>query len=136
MFSASAVANFLACHHLLTLDLAQVTGEIKKPFFYDPSVELLRELGARHEAAYLRHLIDQGLDVANIRSDLPWAEGAAHTADALRRGASVIYQATFQNGPWHGRSDFLIRVPNPANLVRGRMNRWKQNWRGQQRLGH
>ena len=116
MFSASDVANFLACHHLLTLDLAQAAGKIKKPFFYDPSVELLRELGARHEQAYLSHLIDQGLDVANIRRDLPWAEGTAQTADALRRGVSVIYQATFQNGPWHGRSDFLIRVPKPSQL--------------------
>jgi len=116
MFSASDVANFLACHHLLTLDLAQAAGKIEKPYFYDPSTELLRELGARHEQAYLRHLIDQGLDVANIPKDISWADGAAQTVDALRRGASIIYQATFQNGVWHGRSDFLIRVPKPSRL--------------------
>jgi hypothetical protein len=50
MFSASDVANFLACHHLLTLDIARVAGQIEKPYFYDPSVELLRELGARRSA--------------------------------------------------------------------------------------
>lgn len=117
MFSASGVANFLACHHLLTLDLAQAAGRIKKPYFNDPGVELLRELGARHEQAYLRHLtVDQGLDVANIPTDISWAEGAVQTVDALRRGASVIYQATFRSGPWHGRSDFLIRVSKPSAL--------------------
>jgi uncharacterized protein len=117
MFSASDVANFLACHHLLTLDRAEAAGEIKKPYFHDPGVELLRELGARHEQAYLHHLsVHQGLDVANIPSDVSWTEGAAQTVDALRRGASVIYQATFHNGPWHGRSDFLIRVPKPSAL--------------------
>jgi predicted RecB family nuclease len=117
MFSASDVANFLACHHLLTLDLAQAAGTIKKPFFYDPGVELLRELGTRHEQTYLRHLTaDQGLDVAIIPTNISWAESTAQTMDALHRGASVIYQATFQNGPWHGRSDFLIRVPKPSQL--------------------
>jgi predicted RecB family nuclease len=116
MFSASDVANFLACHHLLTLDRADAAGQIEKPYFYDPGVELLRELGARHEQAYLRHLVDQGLDVTKISTDVSWAEGAAQTRDALRHGVSVVYQATFQNGPWHGRSDFLIRVPKPCQL--------------------
>ncbi len=116
MFSPSGVANFLACHHLLTLDRAEADGRIKKPYFYDAGVELLRELGARHEQAYLRHLIDQGLDVTSIPADVSWAEGAAQTVDALHRGASIIYQATFQSGPWHGRSDFLLRVPKPSSL--------------------
>jgi predicted RecB family nuclease len=117
MFSASDVANFLACHHLLTLDRAAAAGQTERPYFYDPGIEVLRELGARHEQAYLRHLtVDRGLDVAKIPTDISWAEAAAQTVDVLRRGASIVYQATFQNGPWHGRSDFLIRVPKPCQL--------------------
>jgi predicted RecB family nuclease len=117
MFSATDVANFLACHHLLTLDRAQTAGQIQRPFFHDPGIELLQELGARHEQAYLRHLADkQGLEITEIPTNVPWAEAVAHTIDALRHGASVIYQATFQNGPWHGRSDFLIRVQKPSAL--------------------
>jgi hypothetical protein len=108
VFSASDVSNFLACHHLLTLDRAQAAGQVEKPYFHDPGVELLRELGARHEQGYLRHFtVDKGLDVAKIPPDVSWAEGAAQTLDALRRGASVVYQATFQNGPWLGRADFF-----------------------------
>jgi predicted RecB family nuclease len=117
MFSATDVANFLACHHLLTLDHAQAAGEIKKPFFQDPGIELLRELGDRHERAYLRHLVDtQRLAITEIPTNISRPEAAAQTADALRRGVDVIYQATFQNGPWHGRSDFLVRVQKPSAL--------------------
>jgi hypothetical protein len=52
MFSASDVANFLACHHLLTLDRAQASGQIEKPYFHDPGVELLQELGERQPLIY------------------------------------------------------------------------------------
>jgi hypothetical protein len=60
-FSATDIANFLACHHLSTLDRAEQAGEIQKPFFYDPGVELLRELGLQHEQAYFRYLATLGL---------------------------------------------------------------------------
>ncbi len=117
MFSASDVADFLACHHLLTLDRARAAGQIEKPYFHDPGIELLRELGERHERTYLRYLADtQGLEIAEIPTNVPWAEATAHTLDALRRGTGVVYQATFQIGPWHGRPDFLIRVPKPSLL--------------------
>jgi uncharacterized protein len=117
MFSATDVANFLACHHLLTLDRAQASGQLKKPFFHDPSVELLRQLGAKHEEAYFRHLSGTlGLEIADIPANLSWADAAAHTLDALHRGVSVVYQGTFQHGPWHGRSDFLVRVEKPSAL--------------------
>src|ERR1700677_5086981 len=110
MFSATDVANFLACHHLLTLDRAQAAGEIKRPFFQDPGIQLLRTLGANHEQAYFRHLADtQVLEIAEIPANVQ-AEAVALTIDALDRGVSVLYKGTFQHGPWHGRSDFLIRV--------------------------
>ena len=36
--------------------------------------------------------------------------------EAIRRGADAVYQATFQDGPWGGRADFLIRVDRPSAL--------------------
>src|ERR1700730_476276 len=117
MFSATDVANFLSCHHLLTLDRAHAAGEIKRPFFHDPGIELLRELGARHERAYFRHLADiQRLEIVEVPTNIQWTEAVAHTLDAIRRGVSVVYQATFQHGPWHGRSDFLVRVQKRSAL--------------------
>jgi hypothetical protein len=37
---------------------------------------------------------------------------AARTQAAMRAGAEVISQATFANGPWRGRADFLMRSHN------------------------
>lgn len=117
MFSATDVANFLSCHHLSTLDRAEAAGKLKKPFFPDPGLDLLKELGLRHEQSYLDHLVNvQGLEVFRVPTGVPWAEAVAHTTEALRRGVSAIYQATFLHGPWHGRSDFLIRVEKPSAL--------------------
>src|SRR5258708_4655506 len=116
-FSATDIANFLACHHLLTLDRAEEAGEIQRPFFDDPGVELLQKVGLQHEQAYLRYLTDDlGLQVVHIPSDVAWAEAVSRTISAIRDGADAVYQATFQDGIWRGRSDFLIRVDRPSAL--------------------
>jgi hypothetical protein len=67
-------------------------------------------LGARHEQAYFRHLADnQGLEITEIPTNVPWPEAVAHTLDALRRGAGIIYQATFQNGIIPGTSKCQVK---------------------------
>ena len=116
MFFATDIANFLECRHLLTLEREEAAGRIQKPFFHDLGVDLLRELGSRHEAAYLRHLNETRGPIVSIAADLPWAEAVSRTTDAIRGGADVIYQATFQDGNWGGRADFLVRVDKPSLL--------------------
>ncbi|HEV2884551.1 MAG TPA: TM0106 family RecB-like putative nuclease, partial [Pyrinomonadaceae bacterium] len=124
MFSPTSIANFLACTHLITLNRAEAAGEIKRPFFPDPGLELLIKLGVAHEEAYLRALTEERkLDVVKIetegsRQDAAgsWQEAAAQTIDAMRSGAGAIYQATFLTDEWRGRADFLIRVDKPSEL--------------------
>jgi predicted RecB family nuclease len=115
VFFATDIANFLACRHLMTLERAEAAGEIQKPFFRDSGAELLRELGIRHEQAFLRYL-SETKEVAQIPTDIPWPDAVDRTVEALRRGVDAVYQATFQDGPWGGRSDFLIRVDKPSAL--------------------
>jgi predicted RecB family nuclease len=116
VFFATEIANFLACPHLLTLQRAEARGEIAKPVFHDPGADLLRELGNRHEQTFFHHLAETK-DVVEIpTADISWADAVARTVEALRRGADAVYQATFQDGPWGGRSDFLIRVDKPSAL--------------------
>ena len=118
MFSATQLANFLACPHITTLERAEGAGEIRKPFFDDPGIDLLRALGLKHEQAYLNHLRDdQGLDVILIPQDLSWSRAAARTLQEMKRGAAAIYQATLIEAERHGRggrADFLIRVDKPG----------------------
>jgi predicted RecB family nuclease len=116
VFSASDVSNFLSCHHLLTLDGAQAAGAIKKPFFHDPGIDLLRELGDKHERAYLRYLATQGLKIVEISTVVSEGEAVGRTLDAMCSGIDVIYQATFKIGLWHGRPDFLLRVQKPSSF--------------------
>src|SRR5208283_1292124 len=117
MLSATDIANFLSCHHLSTLERAEARGEIQKSFFYDPGVNLLRELGIRHEEQYLEHLsATPRFQIARIPTNIPWIDAVNRTTEAIRSGADVVYQATFQDEPWGGRSDFLIRVDKPSTL--------------------
>ena len=41
---------------------------------------------------------------------------AARTVEAMRAGADVISQATFVDGQWRGRADFLLEAPGATKL--------------------
>lgn len=116
-FSATDIANFLACQHLTTLDHAEALGQIKRPYFPDPSLELLRRLGLRHEQKFLAGLQAAATTtILEIPTTTPATEAAAQTIDALRRGVEVVYQPVFLEAPWKGRADFLRRVEKPSAL--------------------
>ncbi len=116
MLSATALTNFLACPHLTTLDRAAREGELKRPFFDDPEIELLRILGIEHEQAYLRHLReDLHLEVVSIPQG-DRAKTAELTIKEMKRGAPALYQAVLIDGPRFGYADFLIRVDKPGQL--------------------
>jgi predicted RecB family nuclease len=117
MFFATDIANFLACQHIATLEREEAAGEINKKHYADPGAELLRRLGLEHEQKYLRELIDvRGLRVVEIPNDVPWSQAAALTQESMAAGADAIYQATFIDGMWGGRADFLRRVETPSKL--------------------
>lgn len=120
-FTATDIANFVACRHLLTLNLDAAEEKIQKPYYHDLGVELLRELGERHEAAYLSDLSRTRGPIVSISTAAPWPDAVKQTADAIRGGANVIYQATFQDGNWGGRADFLSGSINRVNSARFRM---------------
>ena len=115
MFSPTSLANFLACQHLTALDRAEAAGQIKKPFFADPGLDLLIKLGLAHEEKYLRYLTEErNLQVTRITQGPSLDDAAAETVVAIRDGAPVIYQAAFSSQQWQGRADFLIRVEKPG----------------------
>src|ERR1700674_5705261 len=117
MFSATDIASFLACPHTATLARAESRKEIAKPFFKNPTLDLLQKLGLAHERRYLRKLVDQdGLVIAQIDVNGHWEDAAAETVRVLREGVDAVYQATFLEGKSGGRSDFLIRVDKPSAL--------------------
>jgi predicted RecB family nuclease len=117
MLSATDIANFLACHHLTALDRAEAAGGIRRPFFSDPGIELLRKLGLQHEQAYLHSLGEQqAAEIVEIPKGISRTEAVGKTLEALHRGAAVVYQAAFEEESWVGRPDFLVRVSTPSTL--------------------
>ena len=97
-------------------------GELKRPHFPDPDLEMLIQRGMEHEKHYLEGRRKQtGGEVAEIAiappRDLPaWARAAEQTRAAMAQGPSIIYQATFCDDGWIGQADFLVRVETPSQL--------------------
>ncbi|MCB9899656.1 MAG: TM0106 family RecB-like putative nuclease, partial [Planctomycetes bacterium] len=109
------LANHLACRHLTELDRAVAEGRLEKPTWRDPSLEVLRERGLRHERAYVEYLRASGARVVDL-SAKERSTALAATTQALRDGVDVIVQASFRSGSWTGTADVLKRVEEPSGL--------------------
>ncbi len=116
-FSPSDVTGFLACEHLVSLELAVARGELVKPAVVDEQSELVKRKGIEHEEAYRDRLVAEGRDVREL--ELDWSDFAAAVAAteaAMRAGVEVIYQAALGSDRWRGLADFLVRVETPSAL--------------------
>lgn len=114
--SASDLAGYLNCKHLTALDLDVAEGALSAPKSWDPLLEILRERGRRHEAAFVEHLREQGFSTVEIAGVDVTAEVVNRTREAMAAGEQVIIQAALQHGRWWGRADILRRVEKPSAL--------------------
>ena len=119
--SATDLVGYLACDHLVTLELEAAAGRLERPIRHDPELELIQRRGFEHEAAHLAALRDEGRSIHEIETrdartpdELRAAE--SETYAAMRAGRDVIFQATFFDGRWRGHADFLLRVDRPSVL--------------------
>src|SRR5213594_4256882 len=117
-FPPSGLNDHLECPHLTTLALEVARGERPRPFVADEHAELLRRKGEMHERAYLERLRAEERQIVEITLGEPWDFEAAvrQTAEAMRAGAEIISQATFVDGRWRGRADFLIKINRATRL--------------------
>ncbi len=122
VFSASDLNNFLECRRLTELERLVALGEKTRPP-QDESTLLVARKGEEHERRYLEQLAGKYSDIVifhdppeNTTAGLLAAEAA--TVAAMERGAYLIYQATFFDGEFLGRADFLRRVDVPSTLGR------------------
>ncbi len=121
VFAASDLNDYLECKRLTELELQVALGEAVRPEGDDPQAALLRRKGEEHERRHLEtlHRLHPG-DVevfgraaGGVESYL---DAQRRTLEAMRAGKHVIYQATFFDGRFIGRADFLMRVPTPTEL--------------------
>ena len=117
LYSARDLLTFLGCTHSTALDLQLAGGAIAPDDDEDdPYLELLKEKGNAHELQYLDDLKRQGRTVREIARVASLDEMAESTRAAMREGVDVIYQGALVELPWHGYSDFLLRVEKPSAL--------------------
>src|SRR2546429_1559950 len=116
--SPSDLNDHIECPHLTTLALEVARGQRARPFVADEHAELLRRKGELHERAYLDRLRADGRQIVEIALGEPWDFEAAarQTAEAMRAGAEIISQATFVDGRWRGRADFLLKIERVTRL--------------------
>ena len=121
IYSATDVNDYLECRRLPELERLVALQRLTRPERDDDQAELIRTKGEAHEAEHLArlHRIFAG-DVVELARPAPsvdaYREAEARTFEAMRAGARVIYQATFFDGTFIGRADFLQRVETPSNL--------------------
>src|SRR5262245_26575185 len=97
LLSPSDLNDYVECEHRISLALEVARGDREKPHVADQGAELLRQKGDQHEREYLARLRADGRSVVEIPPADFWnfEAAAAHTAEAMRAGAEVIWQATF-----------------------------------------
>jgi predicted RecB family nuclease len=123
VLSATDLTNHLGCLHLTQQRRAIALGLRAKPaVMADAHADLVRERGIAYEAEVLERLAAAvGGDYVNLSAHETWTadglvRGAVDTEAAMRSGVALIYQATFFDGRWQGRTDFLRRVEAPSDL--------------------
>jgi len=118
--SPSDLTGFLECEHLTQQELAAARGEIERPVWKDPELEVLTRRGLEHEARRLAAYRTSHQRVV----EFPFPDGTiaglakahAETVAAMSEGVDVIYQGTFFDGRWRCHPDFLLRVDRPSKL--------------------
>jgi predicted RecB family nuclease len=119
IFSASDLNNALECGHLMQLEALAARHELARP---EPSetVALLARKGDEHEARQLARFRAQygralvAFPAESGRTLDALAHAQAQAVAAMAAGAPLIYQATFFDGTFLGRTDFLRRVERPC----------------------
>ena len=91
--SASDLIGHLNCRHLTGLDIAVANAVLERPKIWDPSLEILRERGARHEQGYIEHLRKSGHAVTFIDGVGVDQAAVSQTIKAMRAGSDIIVVA-------------------------------------------
>jgi len=109
--AATDLTNHLSCHHLTQLNRKVAMGQMAKPRWHDPMMDVLRERGMEHEKAYVEHLRAQGKQVVDLRG-----KDSEAMVEAMRSGAEVLVQAGLGEGPWRGIADILLKVDGQSRF--------------------
>lgn len=116
VYSPSDLTLFMRSPFASWMDRLALTDKTLKKNEADPMLNLLAKKGIKHETDFLQALINQygEKSVAQITGDKK--DAAQKTADAIKAGYSVIFQAYLERDSFKGYADFLIKKPGQSKL--------------------
>ena len=128
VYSATDLALAAGCEFAALRLLDVRLGRAERVDAADAMLERTARLGDAHEARVLAGFREQfgpydgTAGVAEIEPARPGDRASLlakrdETLDALRAGADVVFQGSFFDGRFHGRSDFLVREANGEYAV-------------------
>ncbi|WDF33904.1 TM0106 family RecB-like putative nuclease [Arthrobacter agilis] len=131
VFSATDLVTASECGYRLLRILDEKLGRAPRASFTpDEMLQRAAVLGDLHEHRILDELVARhgpwspdnpkgvyDVDPAAAMDRATLAGKHEESLVALRSGASVVFQAAFFDGVFHGRSDFLVRQPDGAYAV-------------------
>ena len=131
VFSATDLVTASECGYRLLRTLDEKLGRAKRAeFVADEMLQRAALLGDVHEHRVLDELVaEHGLwspgnpggvydvEPAASMNRTALADKHEESLRALSSGASVVFQAAFFDGTFHGRSDFLVRQPDGSYAV-------------------
>lgn len=79
---------------------------------HDPSIEVLKQRGEEHEAAYVAYLKNK----KGVTSIYLKGKPLEATIEAMKQGIDVITQPLLAAGRWSGFADILIKVPGKSKF--------------------
>lgn len=120
LYAASDMQHFAECRHLVTLEEDAARGLREPSGERDEQDAILRKKGEEHARRILSSL--QGTYADAVLLDDSTSAGTLsglreredRTIAAMCNGASIIAQATFFDGTFAGRVDFLRKVDRPG----------------------
>ncbi len=123
VFTASDLVIAAGCEYQLLRKLDEKLGRIPKAVFApDEMLERTAVLGDVHEHRVLQEFKDRfGAGVVEIAETTGYSRPEltakhAESIAALEAGADVVFQASFFDGSFHGRSDFLVKENDGGTL--------------------
>ncbi|HEY0797782.1 MAG TPA: TM0106 family RecB-like putative nuclease, partial [Candidatus Baltobacteraceae bacterium] len=118
MFTPTALADFVACEHLASLEARVAAGDLIAPA-RTADAQLILDRGREHEACYVEMLRAHGcepVEIADVLANSGRDAAVRATREAMEGGAAIIHGAVFSADGWTGVADFLLRCERPSRL--------------------
>jgi predicted RecB family nuclease len=106
--SPSRLIDYMACPHKEALRKAGVARDADAP-----TIALIKDKGGEHENDVLQALESDSDLAVHIPTNGTLEDRVAATHEAMRDGATLIYQAALSGKRWMGYPDFLMRCKGP-----------------------